>query len=77
MASESWKSARGQNVLQTSALGKGGCKEVKMRLNSIAPVSWKCVRGQNVLQTNALGRGGSLSSEKACGGNRGETIDGF
>ena len=35
LAPESWKSARGQNVLQTSALGGGGCKEVNMKLYSI------------------------------------------
>ena len=66
MAPESWKPARSQNVFQASALGRGGCKKPKLRLNLIAPDSWKCARGQNVLQTNALGRGGSLSSEKAC-----------
>ena len=66
MAPDSWESARGQNVFQTNALGWGGCKEAKLRLNVIAPDSWKCARSQNVFQTNALGKGGSLSSEKAC-----------
>ena len=45
---------------QTSALGRGGCKEVYMSLTRLAPEFWKSVRGQNVLQTSALGRGGSL-----------------
>ena len=35
LALESWKSARDQNVSQTSALGWGGFKEVKGRLNSM------------------------------------------
>ena len=34
MAPEYWKSVRGQDVAQTSALSQGGSKEVKMRLNS-------------------------------------------
>ena len=35
MAPESWKSARGQDVSQTSVFNLGGSKEVKMRLNLI------------------------------------------
>ena len=35
LAPESWKSVRGQNMLQTSALGRGRCKELKRKSNSI------------------------------------------
>ena len=44
---------------QTSALGLGGCNEVKGGLTRLTLDSWKCARGQNVLQTRALGRGGA------------------
>ena len=53
---ESWKSVRGQNVSQTSALSREGSK-VNKSLNSIGSL-----RGQNVSQTSALDREGSLSS---------------
>ena len=51
--SESWKSARGQNVSQTSASSPGE-RRSKFGFAQLAPESLKSVK--NVLHTSALGR---------------------